>query len=597
MVLSDVFLSPLGLAALALAVPIVVLYFIRPEPQRMELPTFRFLASEERQQATNPLLERLSRSLLLLLQLLALLLLAVGLATPYVMVNERATVEETVLVVDTSASMATADGGTTRFARALETADAEVTSTTSVVVTGDGGEVVLQRGPPSEARETLDRLAVTDAPGDLDGAISQATALAGENARIVVLSDFAGDDWTDAVATARGRDLSVDLRQFDGGGDANVGFVDRQFSGSEVTLSVANFGSETVTRTVTLGTREATVELAPDDLETVTFPVPAGRSQARLSPGDSFATDDTVAIAAPADPTVEVLVLTNDPNRYLITALEVNDQVAVTVDRPPTTVTEEYDVVVYSNVDPNALLPGNVEAGREVIERGGGVIVQAQPELPSRYGDLLLLDPGPVRTAATVEPTPPNELTRGIEFQPPSEYVSGSLREGQAVVELGDGTPLVATAERDGGRLLYYGYIEDSSSFKFNYQYPVFWKRAIFHLANREPLPALNYETGQTVRFDADRIEGPDGPVAGPTNSLQRTGFYSTDARTVSASLLDERESDTAVDPLSDRPGQTGNLTREERRSVPQPLTEFAALAGLFVVLLEVGFLRYRGDL
>jgi hypothetical protein len=260
-------------------------------------------------------------------------------------------------------------------------------------------------------------------------------------------------------------------------------------------------------------------------------------------------------------------------------------------------VTEEYDVVVYSNLDPNALLPGNVEAGREVIERGGGVIVQAQPELPERYGDLLLLDPGPVRTAATVEPTPPNELTRGIEFQPPSEYVSGSLREGQAVVELGDGTPLIATAERDGGRLLYYGYIEDSSSFKFNYQYPVFWKRAIFHLANREPLPALNYETGQTVRFDADRIEGPDGPVAGPTNSLQRTGFYATDARTVSASLLDERESDTAVEPLSDRPGQTGNLTREERRSVPQPLTEFAALAGLFVVLLEVGFLRYRGDL
>ncbi|MFC7250836.1 BatA domain-containing protein [Halomicroarcula sp. GCM10025324] len=597
MVLSEIFLSPLGLAAFALAIPIVVLYFIRPEPQRMELPTFRFLANDERQQATNPLLERLSRSLLLLVQLLALLLLAVGLAAPYVMVNERAVVEETVLVVDTSASMATTGGGDTRLARALETADAEVTSTTSVVTTDDGGDVTLQRGTPSEAREALGQLQVTDAPGDLDGAITQATALAGENARIVVLSDFAGNEWTDAVATARARDLSVDLRQFDAGGDANVGFVDRRFAGSRVTLSVKNFGSETVTRTVTLGNRNARVELGPDDLETVTFPVPAGRSQARLSPGDGFATDDTVSIAAPSDPTVEVLVLTNDPNRYLITALEVVDQVDVTVDRPPTTVTDDYDVIVYSNVDPSALLPGNVEAGRELVADGGGVVVQAQPELPTRYGDLLLLEPGPVRSAATVQSPPPDELTRGIDFQPPDEYVSGSLREGRTVVELGDGTPLIATAERESGRLLYYGYIEDSSSFKFNYQYPVFWKRAVFHLANRDPLPALNFETGETVRFDADRIEGPDGPVTGPTNSLQRVGFYSAAGRTVSASLLDERESDTAVEPLSDRQGPTGNATREERRSVPRPLTEFAALAGLFVVLLEVGYLRYRGDL
>lgn len=39
MVLSDVLLAPLGLAALLLAVPIVVLYLIRPDPQELTLPT------------------------------------------------------------------------------------------------------------------------------------------------------------------------------------------------------------------------------------------------------------------------------------------------------------------------------------------------------------------------------------------------------------------------------------------------------------------------------------------------------------------------------------------------------------------------------
>jgi hypothetical protein len=217
--------------------------------------------------------------------------------------------------------------------------------------------------------------------------------------------------------------------------------------------------------------------------------------------------------------------------------------------------------------------------------------------MPERYGDLLLLEPGPVRTAATVRPPAATELTRGIEFQPPDEYVSGSLREGQTLVELGDGTPLVATADRDGGQILYYGYIEDSSSFKFNYQYPVFWKRAVFELGNREPLPALNYETGDTVSFGVDTVEGPTGPVAGPSVTFRETGFYTAPGRQISASLLDDRESDTAVEPIDARGGATGNLTREERRSVPQPLSEFLAVAGLFVVLLEIGYIRYRGDL
>ncbi|MEF8974306.1 MAG: BatA domain-containing protein, partial [Haloarcula sp.] len=99
MVLSDVLLAPLGLAALLLAVPIVVLYLIRPDPQELTLPTFQFLVAGERQQSATPFLERISRSLLLLLQVLVVLVLAVGLATPYVTVSERATVEETVIVV------------------------------------------------------------------------------------------------------------------------------------------------------------------------------------------------------------------------------------------------------------------------------------------------------------------------------------------------------------------------------------------------------------------------------------------------------------------------------------------------------------------
>jgi hypothetical protein len=596
MALQDVFLAPLGLAALAAAVPVVLLYLIRPDPGRFELPTFRFLTEEEREQSTTPVFERLSRSLLLLVQLLVLLLLAVSLASPYVPVSEREVVEETVLVVDTSASMATGADGATRFDRAKATAREEITGTTSVVTTAGGGSVALRQATPGETRDLLADLDVTDAPGDLRGAIAQAATLAGENARVVVLSDFAGEGWTDPVSTARARGLSVVLEQFDRGG-GNVGFVDRRFSGADVTLSVKNFGEESVTRTVSLGDAARQVELGPGDVGTVTLPVPAGGGRARLSAGDSFPTDDTAFVAAPQDPTVDVLVLTNDRNRFLTTALEVADQIDLTVESPPTTVDGEYDVIVYSNVDTDSLLPGNVQAGRDVLAAGGGVAIQAQVDLPRRYGDLLLIEPTGVDTSPTVRNTAASPITRGIDFQPPDEAIAGQLRTGRPLVELRDGSPLIATARRDAGRLLYYGYVEDRSSFKFNYQYPVFWKRAVFHLADRQPLSALNHETGETIRFGNGTVTGPTGTVEGAALPLTVAGFYETDRVRHSASLLDEAESTVDTEPLTERSDEVGNVTRLETRTVPRPLTEFFAVAALGAALLELGYLRRRGDL
>jgi hypothetical protein len=597
MVLQQFFLSPLGLAALAVAVPLVLLYLIRPDPSRVELPTFRFLTEEERQQSTTPLLEQLSRSLLLLLQLLIILLIAVSLATPYVPVSEREAVTETVLVVDTSASMATAADGDTRFDRALSEADAEVTQRTSVVTTVGRGTVALRRGSPSDARETLGGLRVSDAPGDLRSAIAQAGTIVGEDARVVVLSDFAGEGWTDAVATLRARGISVDLRQFDRGGETNVGFVDRRFSGAEVTLSVKNFGDSPVTRTVVLGDSQREVDLGAGDVATVTVPVPAGTSRAQLSPGDSFATDDTAYLAAPSDPTVDVLVVTNDRNRFLTTAFEVNDQVDLTVETPPGAIEGEFDVVVYSNVEPDSLLPGNVETGRDVLADGGGVAIQAQESFPEEYGDLLLLEPAGLSQAATIQQTAETDLTRGISFQAPDEYVAGTLRSGEVLVALRDGTPLIATASRGEGRVLYYGYIEESSSFKFNAQYPVFWKRAAFFLADRKPLTALNRETGDTLRFDAETIEGPAGQLSGSRTELADAGIYATGTRRRSASLLSERESDVDVDPIDDRGDEVGAVVTEEERTVPRPLTEFVVVGALLFVVAELGYLRRRGDL
>jgi len=599
MALSDVFLTPLGLVALLAVVPVVLLYLVQPDPRRVELPTLRLLLDDDERDASNPLLERIRRSLLLLLQLLVLIGLAVSLAGPYVTVSESQTVEETVIVLDGSASMGVQTDGGTRFAAAVAAARESTSGTNSVVFAGSESRIALRSGGVDEVERTLGGLSVADTPADLGAAISQAASIAGENARIVVFSDFADDDgWTDAVRSARARDLQVDLRQFADGGTANVGIVDRAFTGREVTLSVKNFGTTEVTRSVTLGNQRQSVTLGPGDLERVTLTVPAGGGQARLTPGDGFPTDDTAYVAAPADPTVDVLLLTNDRNRYLVTALSVIDEVRLTVDQPPTTVEGDYDVILYSNLDSERLLRGNVEAGRDLIEAGGGVGVLAQPSPPDLLDDLLLLSPSGVATNPSVGRVTTDELTRGIDFPPPERYLQGSLDAGTPLVRTGNGTALVATQARGQGRVLYYGYVVNDDPFRFNYQYPVFWKRATFYLAGREPLPALNRETGSSLQFaNETSVETPDGTASARVVPLDRVGFYATPTRRIGVSLYSEAESDVVAEPLANRSDETGATSREEERQVPRPLTPLVALAALLVVVGEIAYLRRRGDL
>ncbi len=603
MVLSDVFLSPLGLAALLAALPVIVLYLIRPDPRRLRLPTTRFLVDADGTSSSRPLFERLKRNLVLLLQLLAILLFATALAAPYVPAAQSETVEETVVVVDATASMTVESGGTTRFERAVDAARGAVTSTTSVVVADAGASVPLRAGTAADAEETLGTLRPTGAPGSLRTAITRATSLAGENARVVVFSDFAGDsEWRSAVQAAEARGLRVDLRQFDAGGADNVGIVDRSFSGEEVTVSVRNFGTDTATRQVSLGDERERVELAPGDVRTVTFTVPPDGGEVRLSPRDSFRADDVAYVAVPADATVDVLLVANDRNRYLETALSVIDPVEVTRIAPSESVPDPpgdaYDVVVYTGVDAGELGGEHVAAGRAAVSSGGGVGIQAGESMPvGAYGDLLLIEPDTVASNPTLATPAEAELTRDLSFPPPERYVRGELRSGRALLSTADGTPLVATDTRDGGRVLYYGYIESASTFKYDFEYPIFWKRSVFALAGRESLPALNLATGDRLPIDGETtVETPRGEVTAASLTAADPGFYTVEGVRYGVSLLSVEESAVTAPDVEESAGD-GPTTRQEERTAPEPLTEFVALGVVAAALGELVALRRRGDL
>jgi hypothetical protein len=592
---SSLFLTPLGLIALASLIPLVIVYLLRPDPQQLRIPTLRFISEEGGAEGRSSALKRFQENLLFVLQALVLVLLALSLATPYIQMTGAATQGEVIVVVDTTASMAAGEGQS-RFERALNAAEESLSGQTTIITAGVTPRVELRGGSVEDARQTLSTLSVTDAPGNLQEAIARANAIASTGDRIVVLSDFADEsDWQAAVDAGQAQGYSMTLRQFDGGGSDNVGIVDLSFSTTEVTVTVQNTGVDPARRQLGFNGEQRTLELEPGDTVTRSFELPAGGGTIRLSPGDSFSVDDTAAVVAPEATNIDVLLLTNGENRFVRTALGVIPGVELTVKRPPTAISAQYDVLVFGAVDPQQVLRGTVQTGQTTLEQGGGVVVQSQTDVERiGLGEMLLVNPGPARNGTTAQVVSDDPLVDGISFPTPSQQIGGQLRRGQALVNTSNGVPLVARAPTRDGLVLHYGYPPGDATFGFAARYPVFWKRAIIELSGRPQPSELNRETGETVRFGTEQVDTPEGTQAGPTVSLTRAGVYQAADRRLSANLLSAEESALETASINRTVGRTSQVEDEGRPLDLTPLT--AGLAALLVVV-ELVYLRSRGDL
>ncbi|MDZ7687499.1 MAG: BatA domain-containing protein [Halobacteriales archaeon] len=595
------FSTPLGLLALGALVPLILLYILQPDPEKLRVPTMEFLPNIEDEGGTNPILEMLRRNLLLFLQILVLVLAAMALGSPFIDVTKSEVADETVVVLDATASMATEDGGATRFDSAVSYAADEVTGTTTVVIVGSSTNVVLEQGSASEARSTIETATVTDASGNLADGIARGVEVAGTDARLVVASDFAGaSDWTTSVEQARARNIPVALRQFARGGEDNVGIVGTSFGGGEVTVEVANFGDEEVTRDVSLDGQTESVTLAPNDFGTVSFDVPAGTATVEISPGDSFPADDTAYVSGYPD-SIDVLVVTSSEDRFLLAVLDSIPEVNYETAEPPVQAFDgtEYDAVVFDNVNADRLLDRTVRGARDAVNAGGGVVVVAQEDLSSiedSYDDLLPVDVGEVAPGEGVNVVSDERFVRNVEFPAPRQYLGAELTDGRSLVESGSGDPLLATADVGNGRALYYGFMRGETEFHNSYQFPIFWRDALYHVTSRERLSSMNRQTGDRLSFAREATVGtPDGDVTGTSVVMDSAGFYDT-GTVYSASLLDAAESNvSAVDVERTEAGETASRTLEE--TVPFDLTPYTAIAALVFVLAELVLMRYRGGL
>lgn len=495
-------LVPAALGLASLVAPLLVLYMLRSKRRQVEVPSTMLWERVGESVSSAVPWQRLNWTALLLVQLLVLALFVLSLTRPFA--TERALLgPHTVLVIDTSGSMATAGRLDAAVSRARSLAqDASATNLVSVVSAGPEPEVLAAfTRTPEAVDDALDRVQASGGPSRLDDAVALARGLATPDrpSSLLIFSDGGSAplateplvDATHLLFDAADEDVSIDAFAPDDAGEGLVrGFV-----------TVANHGA---------GDRLVTLVVSVNDLPSgsTDLQVPAGSSTNELIPIDAVPGDVvSVRIAGIDGPAERGLDSQPDANRL-------DDQAWFVLGTGP-------------------------ERGVSTLGKGSSflaALIAVTPGFGPTDGlaDLLIVDGGPLpeidRPAWIIRPeSPPDGLTvtevvRNVvaTSQRPGEPIldgvdMSTLAVAEAqVVETNSWTPIISAGdvpllllgEVNGQRAAYTTFDLTHSTFPVDVAFPVVGSRLLHWLA------------GSTAGAVSVGLAGDPIPVAPPPGAM-----------------------------------------------------------------------------
>jgi hypothetical protein len=538
---------------------IIALYLLKMRRRDLRVPaTFLWPAMTEEIRA-NSLFQRLRFSWLLILQLLAMLLVVGALARPQTM-QRGLTGKVSVLVIDTSASMAATDVQPSRFDEAKRLARAAIQS----AAPGDR-IAILEAGPtprvisplssdPARQLAALDQLKGTDAESDVGEALRLASSLVGneQSARIVLLSD---GDFAPVTDFSKGKATLV-YQNIGAIGDnlaiTALGTAEAS-GGRQLFCGIKNYGLVAMSGAVTIYAdgkiiNSEKLQVAPGQQwgDTMSVAADARVFEAKLDAPDVLKSDNyAVALANPGASLHVLLIAKGD--FFMERALALDPR--VTLDRATELPPDEqggsggskYDVIVFDGV-------------QEESVRSRGVLTMGAAG-----------DSSPVTTSGqsrspkfiSQEDKP---LLKGVDLSP--VYIDSiekvSPKNTGEVLAQSSGGPLVVTSSSPTQRKIYLAFKNLDSDFPLQVGFPIFIANALDFFSDSQGLGVLSVKTGSPFALpigSSGTLSEPDGTSEhiDPTGSVlvvrgtKRVGQYTLQAggqkRTIYATLKSDRES------------------------------------------------------
>ncbi|MGH9023126.1 MAG: vWA domain-containing protein, partial [Acidimicrobiia bacterium] len=521
------FAAPAGLFFLVLAVPVLLLHVLRPRRQtRLVSSTYLWRELAHPVSAASPW-QRLRPSLLLLLQLLAVALLAASVARP-VRPTAAPLSRHTVFILDASGSMAATDGRPDRLADARETArrlraELPAGGLASLVVASADPRVALSASPDAGAfADALSSVRQAAGKVDFPGAFNLAESLETPDAPVgfVLLSDGGLDG-------AARRLLPPGTRYQKIGSRSENRTVSRLTvevvpKGLRAIVSMRNTGGPASTQRLRLDVDGRTAErlevrLGAGELVEREVDLPAGSEVEAFLEGEDLLPADNRAFAT-ANARRQLRVLLSGPEDvYLERLLGAIPGLDLHLSDTSRTA-EGFDLAIYDRV---AVPP----------DPGGPFLAIAPPE-----GAPAIKVTGEVEQPAVTLVRSDAEVLQGLDLSTVGIAKAQRLDPvaSDEVLVASEDTPLLVRGSREGRAFFYLGFALDNSNLPLQVTFPVLMDRILGSLAGTPPEPA-DLRTGERIplpdRGEAATVVAPGGAEVrvspgGPGPIATRPGFY-----------------------------------------------------------------------
>ena len=606
------FLAPGAfLAGAALLLAILATYLLRPRrPTRRVSSTFLWLAALHDVQAQQPW-RRVPPSLLLLLQIAALLAMVTALARPFLL-SAESTGPYSVVLIDASASMQATDTAPSRFeiarTRVAQMIDALEPGRTLSLVSLDAQPRVV--APPSNDRgqlhRALDSLQPTTQSANLAAALSIAGSLSEghADAQVTVVADGSLDRSQAPPAFP----FPVRYVAVGSSGAANLavaGLGTRITDGRVTALArVVNYGSQAKTATLVLrvdGTRfdSRLLSIEPGgvaDAQWDDLPGNARTLEAQLDQTDSLALDNAAWAVVGGDRPTRVL-LVSDGNVFVERALGLRPNTQVTRVSPGDYApqAQAFDLLVL-----DGFVPPTLPTGSSVLllhpPLNNGLV-------GSSAADVGISSVGAVRQD---DPLLADVPLSGVHISRARRLDSPGWAD---VVVSSPETPLLLVGEQSGRRVVILGFDLHQSDLPLQPGFPVLAQHLLDWLVPPSSTATPVVQVGESVsiaplpeavgveviRPDGQRVQvGPPLPPP-PFNGTDLPGLYQVIQRDAggretksffAANFLNPRESQLAAGTESGAPAVG---PKREPLKAPQEVWEALAVMGLVFLAIETG--------
>ena len=521
------FSHPWAFAWSALAIPILLTYMLKARRTRYVVPSIFLWKRSELNVAASKPWQRLRPTILLFLQLLALVLLVIVLARPYRSM-EGVTSDHLVLVIDSSGSMLATDHEPDRMSAAkTEALDLMATlpasSLASVISAGSQPHVVVSSTEDRPTlRRAISRLEASQGSSNMQEAMLLAESLEIPNhpATIALISD-GGISPQEQAFVPPGTIFRQVGRQATNLGIAGLD-VGEAAGGFRAFVTVANAGSKHRSASLTLkvdGTPvvSSRVSVAPDSRAEKSFELGSrtGKLTARLEIEDDLVWDnEAYAVLERTRPRRIQLVSTG--NLFL-------EKLLVQLEGAKVDVTAEsadgdgYDLVVYDRVP----VPSRVKAPAMFVAPSSlpkGVVVDG--EIPAPAIDYLAPDP-------LLDQVDLSDLAI-------AKAMSVKIEASKTLVGAG-GSPLIATWSEGTLRRVWIGFDLHESNLPVQVAFPILGDHLLGWLTGAAAQPARVagqvFELPVVPGATSVRVSAPQGTRSThePGESFTQTdvsGFY-----------------------------------------------------------------------